>query len=62
LLWLTVEASTQLAPASALPAIALSFAGPSSGAMIPFAIEPEFHLKFLQEKRDAKFEELPAQF
>ena len=47
------------------PFISLSIAAAPSaapGGYLPFTIEPEFNDRFLREKRDAKIEELPAQF
>ena len=60
--WITRETHQEIALEMASPAITLSFADTSPTTINSFAMEPEFHLRFMEEKRNATSGELPSQF
>lgn len=60
--WITWETRQEIALEIASPAIALSFADTSPTTINVFAMEPEFHLRFMEEKRNATSGDLPSQF
>ena len=65
LLSVSVESSLRMAPASASTANAagpMNFSAPAGATFIPLTGEVDFNERFSNEKRDAKTQELPAQF
>ncbi len=59
ILSVALDSSLRISPASAAP---MSLAAPQPAAFIPMTGEVDFIDRFAAEKRNAKAEELPAQF
>ena len=65
ILSVSVESSLRIAPASASTATAagsMNFSAPAGVTFIPLTGEVDFNERFSNEKREAKSQELPAQF